>query len=202
MNEVSSFLLHHGGPHELRIDRGRAFLFKVIETLPKECYVTHHTTTTYHPKTNGLTVRFNCTLGDMLAKYISSDHSNWDTILPFVTYAYNSAAESTTIFSPFFLFYGCERSCLLDTILPYRPDVSEYTSVSQLCTQAEECRPLARTFTSYYQSQQKQSRDGDNQEVTFSSGSLIWLWIPATTSGVSSKLLLKYHVPYSVIERT
>lgn len=98
------FILRHGAPRELLSDRGKVFLSEVIEALLTACRTVHRTTTAYHPQCNGLTERFNRTLGDMLAMYVASDHSDWDVLLPFVTYAYNTATQSTTGFSPFFSF--------------------------------------------------------------------------------------------------
>lgn len=88
---LRNIVLRHGAPRELLSDRGRVFLSDAITALLKECRIIHRTTTAYHPQTNGMTERFNRTLGDMLSMYASSDHTNWDSILPFVTYAYNTS---------------------------------------------------------------------------------------------------------------
>lgn len=206
--DVASFLLHrfilrHGPPQELLSDRGRVFLSEVVEAILKECHVVHRKTTAYHPQTNGLTERFNRTLGDMLSMYIAADHTNWDAILPFVTYAYNTAPQSTTGFSPFFLLYGRHPSHTIDTILPYKPDTFEYTPISATARHAEECRDLARTFTTNEQERQRSIRgDTTTSAPTFFPGALVWLAVPTTATGLSSKLLPKYEGPYRVVERT
>lgn len=196
---LRSLVLRHGAPRELLSDRGRVFLSEAVKALLTECNIVHRTTTAYHPQTNGLDERFNRTLGDMLAMYIASDHSNWDVVLPFVTYAYNTAVQSTTRFSPFFLLYGREPSCTMDTILPYSPDASERRHLSEVRHHAEECRQLARSFTANDQGRQKQHHDQSHSSPTFHAGDLVWLWIPSTTPGLSTKLLCKYHGPYRVI---
>ena len=206
--DVASFLLHrfilrHGPPQELLSDRGRVFLSEVVEAILKECHAVHRKTTAYHPQTNGLTERFNRTLGDMLSMYVAADHTNSDAILPFVTYAYNTAPQSTTGFSPFFLLYGRHPSHTIDTILPYKPDPSECAPISDTARLAEECRELAKTFTTQEQELQKSIRDGTTtSEPTFLPGALVWLSVPTTASGLSSKLLPKYEGPYRVVERT
>lgn len=203
--EVGAFILHslvlrHGAPRELLSDRGRVFLSQAIEALLAECKIVHRTTSAYHPQTNGLAERFNRTLGDMIAKYVAPDHSNWDSVLPFVTFAYNTAVQTTTGFSPFFLLYGREPSCTMDTILPYSPDPSECHLLSDATRHAEECRLLARSFTSNDQAQQKHRHDQEHSSTSYSAGDLVWLWIPSATPGLSSKLLSKYHGPYRVID--
>lgn len=205
--DIASFLLHHfilrhGAPRELLSDRGRAFLSEVLNALLTACHTVHRTSTAYHPQTNGITERFNRTLGDMLSMYMASDHTNWDLVLPYVTYAYNTASQATTGFSPFFLVYGREPTCTLDTILPYRPDPSEGTPLSEASKYAEECRQLARSFTAEDQSLQKFRRDDDRPPCTYQPDSLVWLWIPSSTPGLCSKLLAQYHGPYRVVEQT
>ena len=89
-------VLRHGAPRVLISDRGRSFLAQTVEALLRACNVNHRMTSPYHPQTNGLTERFNHTLSDMISMYVNSEHSDWDEILPFVTFAYNTAIESTT----------------------------------------------------------------------------------------------------------
>lgn len=205
--DVASFILHrlvlrHGAPKELISDRGRAFLSDTVEALLKQCQIIHRSTTAYHPQTNGMTERFNRTLSDMLAMYVDSAHSNWDQVLPFVTYAYNTATQTTTGFSPFFLLYGREPTSTMDTILPYHPDASETTLLSEAHTFAEECRQLARSFTTENQAQQKHNRDPTNPAPSYPSGALVWLWVPSSAPGLSSKLLSRYHGPYRILEQS
>lgn len=199
---LRNFVLRHGAPRELLSDRGRVFLSDAIEALLVQCNIVHRMTSAYHPQTNGLTERFNRTLGDMLTMYTASDQTNWDTVLPFITYAYNTATHATTGFSPFFLLYGREPSCTLDTMLPYTPDSSEYTAISDVARYAEDCRQLARSLTTEDQGHQKLRHDTDRSLTTFATGALVWLWIPPSTPGLSSKLLARYHGPYRILART
>lgn len=195
-------ILRHGAPRELLSDRGRVFLSDVIEALLKECRIIHRTTTAYHPQTNGMTERFNRTLGDMLAMYVASDQTKWDHVLPFLTYAYNTATQTTTGFSPFFLLYGREPFSTMDTILPYRPDNTETTTLSEAAAHAEECRKLSRIFTSEDQQRQKHHRETSHAPASYAPGSLVWLWVPAPVPGLSPKLASKYQGPYRVIDQT
>lgn len=205
--EVASFILHsivlrHGSPRELLSDRGTVFLSQVVENILRECNVIHRCTSAYHPQTNGLTERFNRTLSDMLSMYVSQDHDNWDRILPFITFAYNTATQDTTHYSPFILTYNREVSCTMDTILRYRPDVTEHTTFAEDMNRAEECRQLARFRTSEHQNHEKHRYDDHHRSVTYNNGDLVWVWMPMKQPGLSSKLLRKYHGPYKVLEST
>lgn len=63
---VEQVISRHRVPSQLLSDRGACFLFNLMQEL---CTVmgTKINTTTYHPQTDRLVERFNCTLTDMLA---------------------------------------------------------------------------------------------------------------------------------------
>ncbi|GFW82953.1 transposon Ty3-I Gag-Pol polyprotein, partial [Trichonephila clavipes] len=81
---------------EMSFDRGAVFRSRLVSSLVDLCNIDHRFTTAYHPQTNGLTERFNKTLADMLSMYVDVEQKNWDEILPFVTFAYNTAKQETT----------------------------------------------------------------------------------------------------------
>ena len=55
---VSRVILEHGAPSELVTDRGREFVNDLFTMVTKLHSVKHNKTTSYHPKTNGQTERF------------------------------------------------------------------------------------------------------------------------------------------------
>ncbi|GFT12758.1 retrovirus-related Pol polyprotein from transposon 17.6 [Trichonephila clavipes] len=100
VDEIAKFLLEeivlrHGAPRVIITDRGAVFRSRLVSSLDL-CNIDHRFTTAYHPQTNGLTERFNKTLADMLSMYVDVEQKNWDEILPFVTFAYNTAKQETT----------------------------------------------------------------------------------------------------------
>ena len=66
--------------------RGKCFIADFTKRIWDLLEVTHYKTTSYHPQTNGLSERLNHILADMLSMYVNSDHKNWDSILPYITY--------------------------------------------------------------------------------------------------------------------
>lgn len=151
---VHQILLRHEAPNCLLSDRGIPFLSQLMKEALRLTSTVHSVTTAYRPQTNGLTERLNHTLADMMSLYVKEDDTNWDTILLYVTFAYNTARQATTGYSPYFLLYAREPPTILDTILPYIDDnsLSDFT-INLLC-QAEEARQLARLCT--FESQQGQ----------------------------------------------
>ncbi|UYV63051.1 hypothetical protein LAZ67_2002979 [Cordylochernes scorpioides] len=116
---VEEIILRHGAPQQIITDRGTNFMSQIIKEINNLSGISHLKTTAYHPQTNGLTERLNKTLTDMLSMYVDVEQKNWDEVLPFVTFAYNTAKQETTGFSPFFLVHGREAETTLDSLLPY-----------------------------------------------------------------------------------
>ncbi|CAF1570065.1 unnamed protein product [Adineta ricciae] len=119
---VQNVVLQYGVPKQVLTDRGTHFMANVFEAIASRCGIHHLKTTTYHPQCNGLTERFNATLVDSIGTYVNEQQSDWDDFLPYVTFAYNTAKQSTTGIEPFKLMYG------RDAILPF--DVPQ--SITQL----------------------------------------------------------------------
>ena len=85
---VGKIISRHGVPGELLSDRGAAFLSGLMEEVYRLIGIHKVTTTAYHPQTDGLVERFNCTLTDMLAKTVELNGRNWDERLPYVLFAF------------------------------------------------------------------------------------------------------------------
>lgn len=196
---LKSILLRHGPPRVIISDRGRQFTAEVVEELLRLCEVQFRHSSPYHPQTNGLTERTNRTLTNMLAMYVASDHKNWDDILPFLTYAYNTAKHETTGYSPFFLLYARQPRSCLDTIFPFAQH-DDPSMTKTLCL-AEEARRLARLRTLASQERSKQRYDSRHRDFSYAPGDLVWLWTPQRKRGLCEKLLPHYDGPFLVLQR-
>ncbi|UYV63208.1 K02A2.6-like, partial [Cordylochernes scorpioides] len=198
---IEDVILKHGAPREIITDRGRNFMSQTIREINNLNGTIHRFTTAYHPQTNGLTERLNKTLTDMISMYVDVDQKNWDNILPYVTFAYNTARQETTGYSPFFLVHGREVETPLDSILPYQPAGTAEDYVGHLVTNAEDARMLARLNILQAQSKDKERYDKKHQEVTYKEGDLVLVFTPVRTVGLSEKLLKRYFGPYRVIRK-
>ena len=119
---VSQIFLRHGAPQQVITDRGKCFLAELTQAVLKKLQTNHKTTSAYHPQANGQVERMNHTLADMLSMYVSSHHRDWDETLPYVCFAYNTARQESTGFSPFFLLYGREPLLPIDLALGADPN--------------------------------------------------------------------------------
>ncbi|GFX80805.1 transposon Tf2-9 polyprotein [Trichonephila clavipes] len=206
VDEIAKFLLEeivlrHGAPRVIITDRGAVFRSRLVSSLVDLCNIDHRFTTTYHPQTNGLTERFNKTLADMLSMYVDVEQKNWDEILPFVTFAYNTAKQETTGFTPFFLLHGREAETTLDTMLPFCPNDFDDNNITKIAARAEESRQLARVHTLRAQDKDRRRYDSKHQMVSYAPGDLVWVYTPVRKVGLSEKLLRRYFGPYQVLRR-
>jgi transposase InsO family protein len=117
-NTVARLLLdevicRHGAPEILLSDRGKQFIGKVVSRLNQYMNIRKHTTTSYHPQTDGVVERFNGTLLTMLSKFTSERQDDWDVHLPGVLFAYRTTPHATTKETPFSLLICVMRVFLL-----------------------------------------------------------------------------------------
>ncbi|GFV70859.1 retrovirus-related Pol polyprotein from transposon 412 [Trichonephila clavipes] len=183
VDEIAKFLLEeivlrHGAPRVIITDRGAVFRSRLVSSLVDLCNIDHRFTTAYHPQTNGLTERFNKTLADMLSMYVDVEQKNWDEILPFVTFAYNTAKQDTTGFTPFYLLHGREAETTLDTMLPFCPNDFDDNNITKIAARAEESRQLARVHTLRAQDKDRRRYDSKHQMVSYAPGDLVWIYTP------------------------
>jgi ribosomal protein L21E len=103
---VHKVITKYGAPQHVLTDRGTNFLSTLVKEICILFKIKQMRTTAYHPQTDGLVKRFNRTLVDMLTCYVVDEPEQWERFLPYVTFAYNTAVQSTLKECTFFLFFG------------------------------------------------------------------------------------------------
>ncbi|UYV70147.1 hypothetical protein LAZ67_7001968, partial [Cordylochernes scorpioides] len=198
---MEDVILKHGAPREIITDRGRVFQSKLIAELTNQCSSIHRFTTAYHPQTNGLTERLNKTLANMIAMYVSVEQKDWDVILPYVTFAYNTAKQDTTGFTPFKLIHGREVETTVDTLFPNPHEDLQEDYSQKIASRVEETRQLARLETLKAQEKDKARYDSKHEAMDYNVGDLVWIFIPIRKVGLSEKLMKRYFGPYRVTRK-
>ncbi|UYV64450.1 hypothetical protein LAZ67_3000767, partial [Cordylochernes scorpioides] len=198
---MEDVVLKHGAPREIITDRGRVFQSKLIAELTNQCSSIHRFTTAYHPQTNGLTERLNKTLANMIAMYVSVEQKDWDVILPYVTFAYNTAKQDTTGFTPFELIHGREAETTVDTLFPNPHEDLQEDYSQRIASRVEETRQLARLETLKAQEKDKARYDSKHEAMDYDVGDLVWIFIPIRKVGLSEKLMKRYFGPYRVTRK-
>ena len=131
---VNEFICWFGAPEQLHADQGRNFESAL---LCKLLGITKTRTTPYHRQSDGMIVRFNCTIFNMLSTVVLDDEHNWDLHLPTLMMAYCTSHHETTGATPFSFVYGREAK-LPEDILFNLPSV-EVTNSHGYAEALKEC---------------------------------------------------------------
>jgi ribosomal protein L21E len=150
-------------------------------------------TTSYHPQTDGLVERFNRTLCDMLACYVNKEPEEWDKYLPFVTFAYNTAIQSTLKECPFYLFFG--RAPLLPNDITINPRYNtRYDDHNVYAEKWENAKKLAREHLFKAQTKQKENYDKGTKTSNYTVGEKVLLRAPPS----AGKFINRWNGPFII----
>ena len=160
-------------------------------------------TSAYHPHTDGLVERYNCTLLDMLSKTAKQNGKDWDNCLPFILFAYRSSPQTSTGESPFYLLYGRDPKLPTEAVLCPPPSfalqVDADDVVTEITKRMSQAWSLAGDAIKKAQVQQKQHHDARARSATFVEGERVFVLMPAAKSGTAYKLARPFHGPYRVV---
>lgn len=199
---LEEFISRHGAPQVLLTDQGRNFESQVIAEVCDLLHINKKRTTAYHPQCDGQVERFNRTLANMLAMYVSKNQKDWDLWLEQVLFAYRTSVHESTGATPFFLLYGREARLPIDLCFAPPPGDETAASYNHYATQLQD-----RLATSFKLAQNKlqlsQKRQADEYDKKawgsqFKAGDRVWLFNPSTPRTLSSKLVSHWTGPYTV----
>ena len=205
---VKQIFLRHGAPEKIITDRGKCFLAELTQSVIKKLNTNHKTTSSYHPQANGAVERMNHTLATMLSMYVGSDHRDWDETLQYVCFAYNTARQESTGFSPFFLLYGREPVLPIDLELQANPnpqvheDDASMDYAERLMKELKAAKVLVKLRMELAQEKQKRIYNEKRREQEFNPGDLVLIYKPLRKIGKSEKLLHRWLGPYKVVRQT
>uniref|UniRef100_A0ABD2WL33 RNA-directed DNA polymerase n=2 Tax=Trichogramma kaykai TaxID=54128 RepID=A0ABD2WL33_9HYME len=100
-------VLRYGPPRTLQTDNGTEFRNELIDDYLHTMNIAHYFNPAYYPQVN-IVERTNRTYKTMIKAYVEEDHREWDEKLPELTFAYNTAKQSSTGMSPAELIYGVQ----------------------------------------------------------------------------------------------
>ncbi len=87
-------------------DQGTDFLSKTFTEVCKLLKINKVNTSPFRPQTNGGLERSHRTLAEYLRHYVDKNLNNWDHLLPYAFFVYNSTVHTSTNFQPYALVYG------------------------------------------------------------------------------------------------
>lgn len=155
----NDFFCIYGFPRRIHSDQGANFESRLIKELLELAGVQKSHTTPYHPMGNGITERFNRTLGNMIRTLPPQSKGKWPHMLQMLTFCYNCTEHETTGFAPFYLMFGRVPRLPVDVIFQYALPNEHVVSHLEFVSH------LKRDLTEAAQIAQKHSRSGQARQA-------------------------------------
>uniref|UniRef100_A0A8C1HXU3 Gypsy retrotransposon integrase-like protein 1 n=1 Tax=Cyprinus carpio carpio TaxID=630221 RepID=A0A8C1HXU3_CYPCA len=150
----------YGFPERIHTDQGTNFESELIAELLTLSGVSKSRTTAYHPMGNGITERFNRTLGNMLRSLPLRSKDKWPQQIQTLTFAYNSTIHETTGYAPLQLMFGRVPRLPVDVMFKQvskDPVIVDYSSyVATLMSHLHKAAEIAQKHA--VQEQRKQTK--------------------------------------------
>ncbi|KAH9112967.1 hypothetical protein LEN26_013206 [Aphanomyces euteiches] len=206
---IDEVLCRFGVPNRLLSDRGSNFISELAESIYATLGIHKLTSAPYHPQSQGLVERFNHTIIQMLKIFVNDHHTDWDTYLPRLLFAYRTSHQETLGDSPYFCLFGRDPTLPLDlAFLNSGPtwksdDLPQYKR--RLASSWKQTRTLVERQLMAGQNKSAHSRT-DRKPIEFEEQSSVWLYKYFSKSNDPSdtrsrKLATHWHGPYRVHRR-
>lgn len=102
---VTELIFKFGAPRCILTDRGTNFISSLMRKLEKLFHIKQITTLGYRPQTNGSLERSHVVFSDFIKCY-AHDYDDWDRLLHFCMFSYNTSVHEATNFTPYELVFG------------------------------------------------------------------------------------------------
>ena len=172
-------------------------LAKTLEIQPTK-------TTSHRPSANGMIERVHATLHAMFAKTVEDSQRDWPEVVPFISYAYNTAYHSSTTFSPFYLMFMRQPKTPVELTIgePTAAAVrTEIEFVEETAAQMRSAHALVREHMRNGFDKAKKHYDSRVKSSRFTEGQLIWYFLPKIIKGRNRKWELGNKGPYRIVRR-
>jgi hypothetical protein len=200
---VNEVICRHGLFDVLQSDRGTNYVQLVAANIYKQLGIKQVKTSSWHPQSNGVVERVNGTLKETL-KIFANEHGNdWDVLLPYAVFAYNTAFHSTIQETPFYVNYGRDAKTFVHQCVGVRPDNSNSNTHQYAIDLSQRLFDVhTRVVDIYNEVNDKRLEDNESRDVpSFTVGSLVYLYDATTATGINAKMKRRWKGPYRVLEK-
>ena len=193
---TNDVILKYGTTTCILTDNGTHFTAQLVNNLLQQLGATHLYSTVYHPQTNGQIERFNATMDGKIAALCNERRTNWDEMLRFVTFNYNTSVHATTQQTPFEMMH--ERQAILPfdqqhALISLAQDPEHSQKLKNYLGQLTED---ARKNILKNQQQYKTRYDLHRQELTLKMNDLILV----KTRNARNKFDIRHEDPFRIIQ--
>ncbi|OQD79113.1 hypothetical protein PENSOL_c337G01743, partial [Penicillium solitum] len=185
---------HYGAFAELISDNGPNLLSGAVRHLVALIQARHHTTTPYHPRTNGKVENFNGLVGRMLTKYLMGKPTRlWDEYLTQAVFAARVREHAVSKRSPYYLVYGVHPRVSSDESHP--SDTHPQEDREEQIRHLSDARSKANELLLVHAIKKRQIRDTAVTKTSFKPGD--WVLV---RNEAKKKYENTWFGPYKVLE--
>jgi hypothetical protein len=170
---VKYIVLVYGIPTEIVTDQGANFMSDIFKRICKLFKINKICTTAYHPESNGALERTHKTLSNYLRCFCDKRLNDWDELLPFACFTYNTTPHSVTKYTPYEVLFG--RIANIPGKLQRQPQplYNFDDIVLQIKSRMQNCQQIARErLMKFKEIQQQKVKHND---YTFKESDLVLL---------------------------
>jgi hypothetical protein len=194
---TNDVILRYGTPTCILTDNGTHFTAQITNHLFKKLGVTHLYTTAYHPQTNGQIERFNATMDGKIATLCNEQRTDWNEMLQFVTFNYNTSIHATTKHTPFEMMHGRQAVLPFDQQQALISVTHDPEHGKKIKDYLEKLTEEARKNILKSQQQYKTRYDLHRQELSLKIDDLILV----KTRCMRNKFDIRYEGPFRIIKQ-
>ena len=197
---IDKYISVFGCPVRIHSDQGKEFTSALMEGVCKEMGVKKTLTPSYNPSSN-MVERFHRTLSSMLRTILGREDTNWDSLLPAITLAYNSKLNESTGVTPALAFLGKEMKIPVDLIIQL-PDQEPRNSNTYI-------RDLIGRYNKVYQYMttkqegifRRNAKQYVGEKDMFQEGDMVWYLTPRQVAGKPKKITNNWTGPWTVTRK-
>ena len=139
----------------------------------------------------------------MIAMYVQEAQNDWDLFIPWVLFAYRTAVNVSTLYTPFYLLHGYEASYPLDIELRLATETfaGKEKFVEFMAERVAIARRIAVENLTIIDGKLAEKHKNLPRLPNYKVGDLILVYDPTTLPGVNAKLMRRWTGPYTVLKR-
>jgi predicted kinase len=193
---ITGVICRHGLFDVMVSDQGAQFVSSVASRIYQQFGIKRRITTPYHPQANGVTERFNGTLKQVLTVWTNEEQDDWDVLLPYALFVYNTSYHTVIQEVPFYVKEGRVPRQPIDIIIGNHAE--QYDDAHAYATElVHKLKRVQDRVTEIYQqiNQDRTHALEKVNELTVKVGDRVWVHDPTTKKGKSRKLTHRWVGP-------
>ena len=201
---LEKFISTHGVPEHLITDRGTSFISGAIQAVYKKLNINKHTTTAYHPSSDGVVERANGIIINALKHLVTTTDYEWDKYLNFALMAYRTSFHSSIQDIPAHIVYGRDLTLPIDLLTSKKKfsyaDHREYSEDIEI--RLQQAFEIIKQNLEKAAEKQENFRNRSAKDKKILVGDLVFLHTPVIKPGESKKFKSLNKGPYRVKQKT